>query len=37
MEPIQIQVLNNELQQTFCNWYPGMIETPEANESDKAA
>lgn len=25
---IRIQVLNDELQQAFCKWYPGMIETP---------
>src|SRR5712692_9942596 len=34
---VRIQVLNDELRQTFCNWYPGMRETPIATENDKAA
>ncbi len=34
---VRIQVLNDELQQTFRNWYPGMCETPLATENDRAA
>ena len=34
---VRIQVLNDELQQTFRIWYPGMCETPIATENDKAA
>ena len=34
---IRIQVLNDDLQQTFCKWYPGMIETPIDTEGDRAA
>jgi hypothetical protein len=34
---VRIQVLNDELRQTFCNWYPGMRETPLATENDRAA
>ncbi len=34
---VRIQVLNDELQQTFSSWYPGMSETPIATENDKAA
>ncbi|GAC1308643.1 MAG: hypothetical protein NVSMB27_46210 [Ktedonobacteraceae bacterium] len=34
---VRIQVLNDELQQTFCKWYPGMLETPIATENDRAA
>ena len=34
---VRIQVLNDELQQTFRSWYPGMCETPFATENDKVA
>jgi hypothetical protein len=32
---IRIQVLNDELQQTFCKWYPGILETPIDTEGEK--
>lgn len=34
---VRIQVLNDELQQSFCHWYPGMRETPLVTENEKAA
>ena len=34
---VRIQVLNDELRQTFHNWYPGMREKPLITENDKAA
>jgi len=34
---IRVQVLNDDLKQIFCKWYPGMIETPLVAENDKAA
>ena len=34
---VRIQVLNDELQQTFRKWYPGMCEKPLITENDKAA
>jgi hypothetical protein len=34
---VRIQVLNHELQQTFCNWYPGMRETSLVTENEQAA
>ena len=34
---VRIQVLNDELRQTFCRWYPGMEEVPLAPEEEVAA
>jgi hypothetical protein len=34
---VRIRVLNDELQQSFCNWYPDMRETPLITENEKAA
>jgi hypothetical protein len=34
---VRIQVLNDELQQTFRKWYPGMGEKPLVAKNDKAA
>jgi hypothetical protein len=33
---VRVQVLNDELRQTFCRWYPGMLET-QASTQEKAA
>jgi len=34
---VRIQVLNDELRQIFCRWYPGMEEVPLAPEEEVAA
>lgn len=34
---VRVQVLNNELRQTFCRWYPGMLETLIPTEEALAA
>jgi hypothetical protein len=32
----RVQVLNDELQQTFCRWYPGMLETQASTQKATA-
>ncbi len=34
---VRIQVLNDDLQQIFCKWYPGMVEALIDTEGEKAA
>ncbi len=34
---VRVQVLNDELRQAFCRWYPGMLETQENTEEKAAA